>query len=550
MRADRGEVCARRVIFDAGPLIFLKSACHYGIRDSRMNLSRLFPIWRRYSIAVIAMAGMHVSTPAADSPETAKLPDSKENAAKLATDGEQARKYREPKKAETLTKQAVEMYERLGDTSSPEYALAVELSGRALLETEKWVDAENVLRRALDLTIKARGPEQSEAADAMNDLSRAVGKVGKLQNEIARLNEAEMLLRKAMSITETLHGKDHPWMVIRNVNLGMLLMERGKLTEAEPFFKRAIEIETLHPPDPAQRPMRPRSMLGYLYFLMGRRRDAESMLREEVSSMQNDGGGPRVELGYALHSLGELMVQLSRSIEAENAFWDAMKVREQVLGKEDPTVGRSLFMVAKMVESRGDNKNPESMYRRVLAIDEKAYGKESMQVIDDLLSLANNVHALGRYSESEALIHRAIAVVKKNFGEESINYANAYSFLAKCLTDQKRYDEADTAQKLSLDLTQKNLGDQHASTALAWLALGNIRLEAKRFLLAEEAFRQGMIHLVMVPNMIKQQPGSFGHASDLYLVIANELHLSRTAALDRIDVMREGQDPGPLPARK
>ena len=58
-----------------------------------------------------------------------------------------------------------------------------------------------------------------------------------------RLAEAEPLYRRALEIDERSYGPDHPNVAIRLNNLAQLLQATNRLAEAEPLMRRALEID-------------------------------------------------------------------------------------------------------------------------------------------------------------------------------------------------------------------------------------------------------------------------------------------------------------------
>ena len=56
-----------------------------------------------------------------------------------------------------------------------------------------------------------------------------------------KLNEAEPLYRRALEGREKTLGPDHLHTLISVNNLGLLLYTQGKLNEAEPLLRRALE---------------------------------------------------------------------------------------------------------------------------------------------------------------------------------------------------------------------------------------------------------------------------------------------------------------------
>jgi len=88
----------------------------------------------------------------------------------------------------------------------------------------------------LSLVTSAFGPDVRETATALNNLALTY-------QSLARYKEAEPLYRRAIEIDEKTLGKDHPSVAIDYNNLALLFQAQGKYDEAEPFYRRAIEID-------------------------------------------------------------------------------------------------------------------------------------------------------------------------------------------------------------------------------------------------------------------------------------------------------------------
>src|SRR3954451_2955510 len=92
-------------------------------------------------------------------------------------------------------------------------------------------DFENILRRVR----KEKGEDAPEAAEALNNLAL-------LYRDQGRLTEAEPLYKKAIAISEKALPADHPTLATRYNNLAGLYGAQGRLTEAEPLYRRALAI--------------------------------------------------------------------------------------------------------------------------------------------------------------------------------------------------------------------------------------------------------------------------------------------------------------------
>ena len=63
-----------------------------------------------------------------------------------------------------------------------------------------------------------------------------------LLKDTNRFGEAEPLLRRALEIDKASYGEQHPTVAVRLNNLGQLLTDTNRFGEAEPLMRRALEI--------------------------------------------------------------------------------------------------------------------------------------------------------------------------------------------------------------------------------------------------------------------------------------------------------------------
>lgn len=72
--------------------------------------------------------------------------------------------------------------------------------------------------------------------------SRPRGNLALLLKDTGRLSDAEPLYRRALTIDEASVGKSHPTVATRLNNLAQLLWATNRLGEAEPLMRRALAI--------------------------------------------------------------------------------------------------------------------------------------------------------------------------------------------------------------------------------------------------------------------------------------------------------------------
>ena len=117
----------------------------------------------------------------------------------------------------------------------PNVAIRLNNLATLLTATERFEDAESLLRHAISIDEASFGENHPNVAVNLSNLAQ-------LLQATNRLPEAEPLMRHALSIDEASFGENHPNMAIRLNNLAQLLRATNRLEEAEPLMRRAIHL--------------------------------------------------------------------------------------------------------------------------------------------------------------------------------------------------------------------------------------------------------------------------------------------------------------------
>ncbi|TMC24280.1 MAG: tetratricopeptide repeat protein, partial [Chloroflexi bacterium] len=121
------------------------------------------------------------------------------------------------------------------DMSNPVVARMLNQVGYYLDARARYLEAEPLLRRALEIYEQQLGADHPDTAMSLNNLAMLYQTQGKYL-------EAEPLLRRALEIYEQQLGADHTDTARSLNNLAMLYQTQGKYLEAEPLLRRALEI--------------------------------------------------------------------------------------------------------------------------------------------------------------------------------------------------------------------------------------------------------------------------------------------------------------------
>ena len=286
---------------------------------------------------------------------------------------------------------------------------------RLLQDTNRFAEAEPLMRRALANDEVAYGERQATMAIRLNNLAT-------LLHATNRLAEAEPLLRRALAIDEAALGEQHPTVAIRLNNLAMLLQDTSRFEEAEPLLWRALAIDEA----------------AY--------------------------GERHLTVAIRLNNLATLLHATNRLAEAELLLRRALAIDEAVLGEQHPTVAIRLNNLATLLMDTNRLAEAEPLLRRALAIDETAYGDRHPAVANCLSNLGIVLQNTNRRGEAESLMRRALAIDEAAYGERHPDVASRLNNLATLLVDTNRAEEAEPMLLRALDILdsfRRETGHEH-----------------------------------------------------------------------------------------
>jgi len=311
-------------------------------------------------------------------------------------------------------------------------------------------------------------------------------------NQTAEFTEAENLMRRALEVDESVSGSTHP-NVARDLNgLAALLRQQGRFAEAEPLFRRALEID--REISGARNPAVAKD-LGNLALLLqhtNRLPEAESLMREAVD-IENEVSGPEhPNVATALYNLAQLLQITSQLTESEHLLRRALNIDEEALGTKHPSVARDLNSLALLLRSTNRLNKAEQFMRRALDIDEEAFGTKHWRVARDLNNLGLMVQDDNRPAEAEVLLRRALSIDQEGFGPRHPNYARDLLNLAALLQKTDRLAEAEDLTRRALDILEEAFGPEHPRVAEALNNLASLLQATNRLAEAELFWRRAL----------------------------------------------------------
>jgi|GEM_PF-677139 len=295
------------------------------------------------------------------------------------------------------------------------------------------------------------GKRPTDEATSLNNQAEKY----RLQKKYA---EAEPLYKRSLEIRESKLGPEHPDVAQSLNNLALLYMSQRKYSEAESLLKRSLSIceAKLGPNDPTLAKVL--NNLGLLYFSQGKYSEAGPLYKRSLEIREKALGPEHADVAASLHNLAE-MYRLQRNYaEAEPLHKRSLDIREKKLGPEHPVVAQSLNNLALIYKSQRKYSEAEPLLKRSLSIYEAKLGPNDPTLAKVLNNLAETYRLQRKYAEAELAHKRALEMREKGMGPEHPDVAQSLNNLALVYKAQEQYSEAEALLRRSLSIYEAKRG--------------------------------------------------------------------------------------------
>lgn len=316
------------------------------------------------------------------------------------------------------------------------------LIAKALIELNRYGEAEQLLLQALPIFEKDLGDDDDEAVDAANSLATAIEAQG-------RFADASRIHDLTLKIVQQRYGSRHKNTAKAINNLAYNLARQGKFREAQTRYDTALAL-------------------------------ARSTMDEEDA-----------DLALIQTNVAANMTARGQYLRAEPLYEQALAIRSALLGPDHPDVATSYNGLAFNLSAQGRHEEAAPLYARALAIREKA-GMNDSRTATGFNNVAHNLNVRGRPLEAAPLYAKALSIWRGLYGEQHRLTAIGISNVAANLEAQGKFAEAQPLFAQALAIRQRILSPNDPDLATAWFKIAhNLRLQNKLDQ-AEEGYRRAI----------------------------------------------------------
>lgn len=249
------------------------------------------------------------------------------------------------------------------------------------------------------------------------------------------------------------------------------------------------------------------------------------LLDRGTEQARSELGGQPLHQARLLHTLGTVYASLGRFSSAEELLQDALRLRERVLGPENPSLVETLTALGDVAREQGKLDESEQRSHRALDLGTRLFGREHVLVATAMASLGALRIRQGRYAVAESIFREVIPLDGRVRAPSDLRIARNIRNLAVALYAQGRLEEADTLYRRVLDLQERQQGRDHVDVAITLINLGAVYYKQQRFTDAlvtyERARRVGEaalgtehIRMANVYNNLGETHWKLGHAAE------------------------------------
>ncbi|PQE18912.1 Pfs NB-ARC and TPR domain protein [Rutstroemia sp. NJR-2017a BVV2] len=230
---------------------------------------------------------------------------------------------------------------------------------------DRYLDAERLFRRSLELQKTHLGVESIATLSTMNNLSA-------LYLDLKRLDEAEPILYETLVVKENMLGPEHPRTLNTVNNIGNLLALQLRYDEATQMYERTLEgYQAINGPN-HRTVIQSLNNLGEIAMKKGNFFGAEVLFTDGIRRLLVLDGNQEDALVLYLKSNIALLYKLQNRLkEAVTAYIDLVNKRKEVLGPEHSLSLQSMCELADVYQALGQTDLAVEWYREGCASIER-----------------------------------------------------------------------------------------------------------------------------------------------------------------------------------
>lgn len=300
---------------------------------------------------------------------------------------------------------------------------------------------------------------------------------------------AEQLFEEAIATQRQLFDEAHPYLATALNNLGLLLFENQRFTEARERLEEATAMQSeLY----GEKHWKFAVMLGNLANVeraLGNLDRAEELNRQAIEIFESSVGDQHADYALALSNLAELRLQKGALEEAASLADQAVEVTQNALGAEHPRMTDVLNTRGLIETVQNDLVTAEETLKQAVGIADASQGDRHPTLPSALKNLSTVFTRLERIEESVDALTRALSLIDQD-GQPTVRFLQWSTVCSDLQIQLEHYAEAEVNALKAYEGWRAMAGDTKAWTLsaqrlLALAKLGQGKLDEAEPILVE-----------------------------------------------------------------
>jgi tetratricopeptide (TPR) repeat protein/predicted Ser/Thr protein kinase len=320
-------------------------------------------------------------------------------------------------------------------SADPETARGEEITVRELLDQTAQTVPELSERPRVEMTVRTT--------------------LGNTYRTLGLIREALPHLEGAHALAEKIHGETSAQAMTLARSIALSTSDLNDPTGAEPKIREVVRALEAAGPERAPELALALGDLGRVLIECGKVEEAEATLKRSIALTRASFGPKYPELLTQMDHMGALLTDLGRFAEAEVVLREALAGRREVFGPDSPYVAYTLTTLASAVQKQGRHAETIELLTESLRIRRVCLAPEHPSLLINMANLATALIGSGRIEESLPLLRETIEKQRRVLGDESSKVLVSMGTLAYALEELDQFDEAESIYRHIVEIGRR-----------------------------------------------------------------------------------------------
>jgi serine/threonine-protein kinase len=374
--------------------------------------------------------------------------------------------------------------DRLSDQPAVQ-ARMLQLLGNAHRERANYQRAASLLRRSLSIRDSLYGPAHRSIANTLEELAA-------LRQERGHLHRADSLWQKALQAQKRRFGPNSPKLWEPLNNRGRIASREGRLAEADSLYRTALSVERSASAPDSGHLATTINNLADVQHQRGQSARADSLWKTSLAMKRRIHDAPHPEIATGMLNLGFVRSEEGRRTEADSLFTEALSMYRSVYESPHPSIATALQNLGSVRAKQERHDDAGRLLKEALSMFRSIHEGPHPSIAAALNGLGEVRTRQGDLSTADSLLRRSAAMVRKTLGGQHPWAAYGLMNRGDIRVQQGRFSDAATLYRRAWSILRDRFPDDHARVAEAEAGLGQALAELNRFRKAEPLLKHSL----------------------------------------------------------